>query len=86
LELGNDFEPVVFATHPQIARLKKQLIRIGATPALLSGSGSAVYGLCESKRKAQEASREIAARFPECRVWVLRTVNSRENLAFFEVR
>jgi 4-diphosphocytidyl-2-C-methyl-D-erythritol kinase len=81
LELVNDFEPVVFATHPQIARLKKQLIRIGATPALLSGSGSAVYGLCESKRKAQEASREMAARFPECRVWVLRTVNGRENLA-----
>jgi 4-diphosphocytidyl-2-C-methyl-D-erythritol kinase len=81
LELVNDFEPVVFATHPQIARLKKQLIRIGATPALLSGSGSAVYGLCESKRKAQEASREMAARFPECRVWVVRTVNGRESLA-----
>ena len=81
LELGNDFEPVVFATHPQIARLKKQLIRIGATPALLSGSGSAVYGLCDSQRKAQVASRQMAARFPECRVWVLRTVNGRENLA-----
>jgi 4-diphosphocytidyl-2-C-methyl-D-erythritol kinase len=81
LEWVNDFEPVVFATHPQIARLKKQLIRIGATPALLSGSGSAVYGLCESRRKAQEASRRIAARFPECRVWVVRTVNGRENLA-----
>jgi 4-diphosphocytidyl-2-C-methyl-D-erythritol kinase len=81
LELVNDFEPVVFATHPQIARLKKQLIRIGATPALLSGSGSAVYGLCESRRKALEASRKMAARFPECRVWVLRTVNGREYLA-----
>jgi 4-diphosphocytidyl-2-C-methyl-D-erythritol kinase len=86
LELVNDFEPVVFATHPQIARLKKQLIRMGATPALLSGSGSAVYGLCDSRRKAQEASREIAARFPECRVWVVRTVNGRESLAFFGVR
>jgi 4-diphosphocytidyl-2-C-methyl-D-erythritol kinase len=81
LDLVNDFEPVVFATHPQIARLKKQLIRMGATPALLSGSGSAVYGLCESKRKAQQISRELAARFPEWRVWVLRTVNGRENLA-----
>jgi 4-diphosphocytidyl-2-C-methyl-D-erythritol kinase len=81
LELANDFEPVVFETYPQIARLKKQLIRSGASPALLSGSGSAVFGLCESRRKAQQAGREMAARFPECRVWVLRTVNGRESLA-----
>ena len=86
LELVNDFEPVVFETNPQIARLKKQLIRTGATSALLSGSGSAVFGLCESRRKAQQAGRELAARFPECRVWVLRTVNGRESLAFFGVR
>ncbi len=81
LELVNDFEPVVFETYPQIARLKKQLIRTGASPALLSGSGSAVYGLCESRRKAQRAGRELAARFPECRVWVLRTVSGQESLA-----
>jgi 4-diphosphocytidyl-2-C-methyl-D-erythritol kinase len=80
-ELLNDFEPVVLETYPQIARLKKQLIRSGASPALLSGSGSAVFGLCESRRKAQQVATEMAARFPECRVWVLRTVNGRESLA-----
>jgi 4-diphosphocytidyl-2-C-methyl-D-erythritol kinase len=86
LELVNDFEAVVLETYPQIARLKKQLIRTGAYPALLSGSGSAVYGLCESRRKAQHAGRELAARFPECRVWVLRTVSGSESLGSFGAR
>ncbi len=79
-ELVNDFEPVVFATYPQIARLKKQLMRLGATPALLSGSGSAVYGLCDSRQRAEKIARGLRARFPEYGVWVVRTVGASESL------
>jgi len=78
--LGNDFEPVVFAIYPQIARLKKFLVRAGAFPALLSGSGSAVFGVFENRRKADGVSRKVQARFPDCKVWVLRTVNASEAL------
>jgi 4-diphosphocytidyl-2-C-methyl-D-erythritol kinase len=41
----NDFEAVVFEQHPKLATLKRRLVRAGATAALMSGSGSALYGL-----------------------------------------
>ncbi len=73
--LENDFEQVVFSTYPQIARLKRFLLRAGAFPALLSGSGSAVYGFFESRRKAEQAGKELLTRYPRCRVWVVNTVS-----------
>lgn len=44
-ELQNDFEPVIFAKHPEIARIKQTLYDNGAIYAQMSGSGSAVYGI-----------------------------------------
>jgi 4-diphosphocytidyl-2-C-methyl-D-erythritol kinase len=41
----NDFEAVVFEQHPKLATLKRRLVRAGATAAMMSGSGSALYGL-----------------------------------------
>jgi 4-diphosphocytidyl-2-C-methyl-D-erythritol kinase len=41
----NDFEPVVAAHHPEIARLVRALRAAGCTPALMSGSGSTVVGV-----------------------------------------
>ena len=43
--LWNSFEPVVFAKFPGIAQLGKEMETAGATEALLSGSGSSVFGL-----------------------------------------
>lgn len=44
-ELKNDFEPSVFGAHPEIEKIKEALYASGALFALMSGSGSAVYGL-----------------------------------------
>ena len=44
-EARNDFEAVVFEQHPKLAAIKRRLVRAGATAAMMSGSGSALYGL-----------------------------------------
>ena len=49
----NDFEPSVFAAHPVIADVKQQLIDAGAVYASMSGSGSTVFGLFDSKERAE---------------------------------
>ena len=43
----NDFEPSVFAAHPEIAALKARMYADGAIYAAMSGSGSAVFGIFE---------------------------------------
>lgn len=47
-DLGNTFEPVVEAKHPELRRYRERLSQAGASIARLSGSGSTVFGLFES--------------------------------------
>jgi 4-diphosphocytidyl-2-C-methyl-D-erythritol kinase len=54
----NDFEAVVFRQHPGLAALKKKLLRAGAVLALMSGSGSAIFGLF---RTGAEVARALAS-------------------------
>ncbi len=57
----NDFEPVVLRRYPSLADIKRRLSNQGAQVALLSGSGSAVFGLFAHRRQAQAARQA----FPE---------------------
>lgn len=60
-KIFNDFESVVFDMHPEIAKIKEELYKIGADFALMSGSGSTVFGLFT---KAIELD-ELQAHFPK---------------------
>jgi len=51
----NDFERVVFEQHRSLALWKKRLERVGATLALMTGSGSALFGLFQTGREASRA-------------------------------
>ncbi|MCK9408815.1 MAG: 4-(cytidine 5'-diphospho)-2-C-methyl-D-erythritol kinase [Bacteriovoracaceae bacterium] len=55
LSSGNDFEPVVFEAHVKIKKIKFQLIELGATHSLMSGSGSSVFGLFDNMVSALKA-------------------------------
>ena len=56
----NDFEPVLFARYPELAEHKEALIGSGATVALLSGSGSALFGVYGSENDRDGAARKLA--------------------------
>ena len=43
--MKNVLEYPAFYLHPQLAEMKKELIRAGAAAALMSGSGSTLYGI-----------------------------------------
>jgi 4-diphosphocytidyl-2-C-methyl-D-erythritol kinase len=53
--LVNDLETVTLTRYPRIKFLKQTLIAEGAAGALMSGSGSAVFGLFDSRGNAARA-------------------------------
>jgi 4-diphosphocytidyl-2-C-methyl-D-erythritol kinase len=69
--LSNDFERPVFRRHPRLATLKRDLLRAGATEAMLAGSGSAVFGVFPSPALARRA----AVGFPSDQTFVCETIS-----------
>jgi 4-diphosphocytidyl-2-C-methyl-D-erythritol kinase len=63
--IRNDFERVVFAQHPSLAEIKRILLGSGtpeaALHASLSGSGSALFGLYQTRGDAEAARQRLRA-------------------------
>jgi len=51
----NDFEKVVFPEYPEVENIKNQLYDLGAIFALMTGSGSTVYGIFPDLQSAENA-------------------------------
>ena len=61
---ANDFEAVVFERHRALGVLKKRLVRAGAAVAMMTGSGSALFGLFADRAgvsRALESMGEVRA-------------------------
>ncbi|MDR3773697.1 MAG: 4-(cytidine 5'-diphospho)-2-C-methyl-D-erythritol kinase [Terracidiphilus sp.] len=63
--VANDFERVVFSQHPSLAEIKRILLGQGtpeaALLAMLSGSGSALFGLYKTRGDAEAARQRLLA-------------------------
>jgi 4-diphosphocytidyl-2-C-methyl-D-erythritol kinase len=55
----NDLEPVVFQEHPGLSEIKKEMLAFGAKGALLSGSGSTVFGIFDNPEIAKNAYSQL---------------------------
>lgn len=56
----NDFETVVFEQFPQLASLKQRLVKLGANPAMMTGSGSALFGLFGTREQIDRAINSLS--------------------------
>ena len=56
----NDFETVVFEQFPQLAALKQRLVKLGANPAMMTGSGSALFGFFNTREQVNRAAKSFA--------------------------
>jgi 4-diphosphocytidyl-2-C-methyl-D-erythritol kinase len=74
--LRNDLEPPVTRHHPAIRRIRQSLLDAGAVMSLMSGSGSAVFGLFERPDAARRTARDLAR--PGWTAVATRTLNRRE--------
>lgn len=57
--LFNRLEMPAFKLHPQLAEIKEELVTAGCLGALLSGSGSAIFGIAWSKDEAQKIAQKL---------------------------
>lgn len=70
----NDFEQAVFRQHPPLAKIVRKLRKLGAQPALMTGSGSALFGVFPHASEALAA----ASHFPVGTAFPVRFVGRRQ--------
>ena len=64
----NDFETVVFQQHPQLGSIKGKLLKLGAQPALMSGSGSTLFGIFPNAQARAHAAAQLRNDFANIQV------------------
>lgn len=69
--LENGLETVLFRSYPQLAELKRLFLDRGALCSMVSGSGSAVYGLFRDRADAEGARAAVETAVPAALVETL---------------
>ena len=57
--LKNELEEAVFRLYPELGNIKKELLEKGAVTAMISGSGSSVFGIYFDREKIKRAKRNF---------------------------
>jgi len=60
----NDFEDSIFPAHRELPELKHRLYNLGAQFALMTGSGSSIYGIFKDRHSALVAIDSIGTEVP----------------------
>jgi len=71
-KLWNDFDPIVSGALVAVQEAKRLLMEHGAENAMLSGSGSAVFGVFAAREVAQSAASQLNGMFQ--RIFVARSL------------
>ncbi|MCA9803778.1 MAG: 4-(cytidine 5'-diphospho)-2-C-methyl-D-erythritol kinase [Cyanobacteria bacterium HKST-UBA02] len=59
--VGNDFEPVLFNLHPELAGLRDRMLELGCFTANVTGSGPTLFGLVASREHGRYIKRMLAS-------------------------
>lgn len=81
----NDFEAVAFPEHPLLLQIRDSLLESGATRAMMSGSGSVVFGIFDSEAAVGAACRQLDRQAGFGRVIPARFVSGPAHRADFPV-
>jgi 4-diphosphocytidyl-2-C-methyl-D-erythritol kinase len=79
----NDFENAVFNLHPQLKTIKGKLLKLGARPALMSGSGSSLFGICRSREQRDKAVASLQRVVGKDRVFAVSLTSRRQYQAMW---
>jgi 4-diphosphocytidyl-2-C-methyl-D-erythritol kinase len=71
--LCNSLQEVTVKFYPEVSRVTKALVDLGAQTVLMSGSGPAVFTLCTSQREALFLRRELDKQGHSWRVFLAQT-------------
>ena len=66
-EMKNDFEKSIFAKHPVMEKIKKQLYSMGAVYASMSGSGSSFFGIFKEEQDIERIKELFPGMFCWCK-------------------
>ncbi|MDF1616484.1 4-(cytidine 5'-diphospho)-2-C-methyl-D-erythritol kinase [Petrocella sp. FN5] len=76
--LGNVLEEVTFKGYPEVEKIKELILNTGALGALMSGSGSAVFGIYLKQDMAYQAAKKLKRHEAVKQVFVTTTFNVQE--------
>jgi len=79
-EMGNVLETVTIPKYPELDEIKKVLIKQGAMGAMMSGSGSTIFGIFKRRGQMEQAAEFIKSSFTHINEIFLTKFEPRRNL------